>query len=164
MIQPTDSSACRESRLETDAEAAARTRAELHNRTPIADLLRDLRDEMLRLVRQEIALARAEVVQKARAAAKHLALVAAGGVMALMALWFGLLALAVILTLGIMATGIGIAWSAFVGTIIVCLLTGVAAFALINYGLTRLKNQPLTPQRTIDTLQENSQWLKQKAT
>jgi hypothetical protein len=112
-----------------------------------ADLLRD----MTTLVRQELALARTEVAEKATGVGKDAGLVVAGGVLG----YTGLLAmvaaavelLAAILPRWLSALLVGAA------------LVGGGA-GLAKKGLDALRQADLTPRQTVETVRETGQWAK----
>ena len=83
----------------------------------LKQVVSDLRADASLLVRQEIALAKAELKQKATAAAKQVALFAGAGLLA----YSGLLVLIAALVLGLIAIGV-VAWLAALSVGIVVLL------------------------------------------
>jgi len=115
-----------------------------------ADLVRDLTT----LVRQEIALARTEVGQKAAQIGRDIGVLALGGAIA----YAGFLAVvaAVILALG----DLGLPW--WLSALIVGLVVAGAGYLLVRRGLEALRGASLTPQQTIETLREDAQLVKER--
>ncbi|HLY31557.1 MAG TPA: phage holin family protein [Ktedonobacterales bacterium] len=118
----------------------------------IGSLVSDLSRQMSTLARQEINLAKAEMTQKAKAASKDIALIAAGGVLALAAL----LALLATITLGLIQ--LGVTW--WLAALVVTVIVAILAYALAQIGVSGLKRLNPTPQQTVDTLKEDVTWAK----
>jgi hypothetical protein len=117
----------------------------------LGELFADLTREIVTLVRQEAALARTEMTEKASRIGKNVGFLVAGGAVA----YAGLLALiaAIIITL---AQNTELTWwgSAFLGGAVVA---GLGGF-LVWKGVEALKHLDLAPRATIETLKEDQQW------
>ncbi|HWP44604.1 MAG TPA: phage holin family protein [Blastocatellia bacterium] len=116
------------------------------------DLLSQLANNSAALVRDEIALAKQEMGEKAvrlRSGAMITALGSAVGLLGVLAL-----TAAIIIGLGHL---IGYGWSALVIGIVLSLAGGVTA----SVGIGRIKRTNLKPEQTIETLEEDKQWLKE---
>jgi uncharacterized membrane protein YqjE len=116
------------------------------------ELIADLASQSVGLARDEIALARRELEQKLKTVQSAAAVVAIGVLMALIA------------TLSICAAVI-IALAEYVGpwqsALIVGLILGMAAGVAILIGVSRFKRTSLKPEQTIETIEENKEWLKE---
>lgn len=117
----------------------------------LGDLFSELAGETGTLVRQEVALAQAELTQKATKIGKNVGYLVVGGAVA----YAALLALLTALIIGL-GTLIGYGFSALVVGIIVA----IAAVILIMSALSTLKNTDIAPQQTIETMKEDAKWLK----
>lgn len=119
----------------------------------IAGLFSDLAREAGRLIQQEIALARAELVDRFARMGLGAALVAVGAGLAFAALLA--LAAAAILALALVLP----AWAAalIVGGVLLA-----AALAVILKGRSDLAAKNLVPKRTIKTLREDALWAKEQ--
>lgn len=117
----------------------------------IGELITRLSRETVTLVRKEVQLAKAEMSQKASRAGKNVGFLVVGGVVA----YTGLLALvaAVILLLGLVMPY----WlsAAIVGLVI----AAIGAFLVVK-GLNTLRQEDPTPRETVETLQEDKEWLR----
>jgi hypothetical protein len=135
----------------------------------LGDLLSELANETTTLVKQEVALAKTEVrtevqraTDEAKTAAKNAGYIAAGGAVAYT---------------GLIAAVIGLGWLLgeilfdleWLGILLVGLLVAAVGYALVKKGLERLKREmealkrtDLKPERTIKTLKEDKEWLKQE--
>jgi uncharacterized membrane protein len=122
---------------------------------PVGELLKEFSKDMTTLMRQEMALAKAEVAQKARdarLAATLLGAAAGAAVVALASLTaFLILLLAVALP----------AWAA---ALIVAAATLGAAALLGAKGIQKLSEAaPPVPEQAIETVKEDVEWLKSRA-
>jgi uncharacterized membrane protein YqjE len=114
-------------------------------------LIGELAGQLVGLARDEVALARSELEQKLKTVQSAAAVVAIGVIFALIA------------TLSVCAAVI-IALAEYVGpwqsALIVGLILGMAAGVTILIGVSRFKRTSLRPEKTIETLEENKEWLK----
>lgn len=135
------------------------TAAEARNRTSVVELIRDLAVSSSALVRNEAKLVRLEVSNAGSAAAKGSALIAVGGVLALL----GALAsfTGIILLIGDQWLPRDMYW---LGALIVLAVSGGLAALLARRGLANLKPSSLAPDQTIETLKEDAEWLKRRMT
>jgi uncharacterized membrane protein YqjE len=116
------------------------------------ELIGELAGQLVGLARDEVALARRELEQKLKTVQSAAAVVAIGAIIALIA------------TLSVCAAVI-IALAGYVGpwqsALIVGLILGMAAGVTILIGVRRFKRTSLRPEKTIETLEENKEWLKE---
>jgi len=117
----------------------------------LGELFGELARDMSTLFRQEVALAKAEMSQKAAFVGKNVGMLVAGGALA----YAGLLALiaAVIMLLAYA----GMPWWAS-ALLVGAVVTGVGGF-LVFKGLNALKQGDLLPRHTVETLKEDAQWV-----
>jgi hypothetical protein len=120
---------------------------------PVGGLLSDLARQFTLLLRQEMALARAEIVGKVGQLGSASALVAAGGLIA----FAGLLYLLAAATLGL-GTVVEM-WLAalIVGAVVVVLGVGVALI-----GRARIQASNLAPLRTVRSLKDDAAWAREQ--
>lgn len=116
---------------------------------PVAEVFRDIIGNVQEMVRSEVRLARAEIREEASKTARAGAMLVAGGVMGLIAGVFLLVCLAQLLDL-VMPD-----WAA---ALVVALALGIPAAILISRGRQRL-HVPI-PDRTIENVKENVEWMK----
>jgi hypothetical protein len=119
----------------------------------LGDLFSDLSREIGTLVRNEIALARAEMSGKISRVTRHVSTLAVGAVLAMA----GLFTLAASLVLLLVLAGLA-AWAA---ALIVGLgLAGIGAM-LATGAIKALRAEDLTPTETIQTVKETTAWKSQ---
>jgi hypothetical protein len=133
------------------------------DRSSIGGLLKELRDETTTLMRQELALAKTEMSEKASKAGRNAASVASGGVVALIGGTIICQALAVAAALLLVWLGMEVhGW--WVGPLIVGAIIAAIGYSMLQKGLSTLKDMSPAPEKTIDSLKENKEWLKDKTT
>lgn len=120
-------------------------------RESIGDLVRQLANQSATLMRSEVALAKREVGEKAAAVSVDVAIVAAGAAIGLVA------SLALTASLVIALIPLIGAWQAAL-TVGLVLLVGAVVLALFGY--RRLTRETLKPEQTIESIEENKQWLR----
>jgi hypothetical protein len=115
-------------------------------------LIRGILNDLRTLIREEIALARAEMREqagRARAAALSFGIAAA-------ALVFGAIFLLIAIALGI-ANLLG--WPAWTGFLIMALLLCIGGYFTLSSGRKQLASVHAVPEETVTTLKENSEWI-----
>ena len=120
---------------------------------PLGDLFSDLASEMSNLVRQEVALAKVELGQKAKYAGKNIGYLVVGGAVAYAAL------LAVMAALVMLLDRVMPNWGA---ALLVGVVVAVVSWLLIGKALAALRQTDMTPQQTVETLKEDAAWVKQQ--
>ncbi|HET7233431.1 MAG TPA: phage holin family protein [Longimicrobium sp.] len=117
----------------------------------LGDLFRQLAQDSATLVRQEVALAKAELRENVKSVARDTAKIAVGAVVAAV----GALVMVAFLVL-LLGDVVGEYWA---GALIVgVLFIAIGAFLAMG-AMKRLKKDTLTPEQTIQTLKEDKQWL-----
>lgn len=120
----------------------------------IGELMGALSQDLTLLLRQEVALAKAEVGQKATVAGKNAGKIVAGGLLA----YVGALALTAALIAGLAALGVAVWLSA----LIVGILYAGIGFVILNSGLSGLREVNPAPERTARTLRDDVHWAKEQ--
>ena len=119
----------------------------------IGELFSELANETGLLIRQEIALAKVELSQKATRVGRNVGYLVLGGAVAYAAL-LALLAAIIILLASFI--------SAWIAALIVAVVVGIIGAVLISKALADLKKTDVTPRQTVETLKEDAQWAKQQ--
>ena len=118
----------------------------------LGELFQELSQDTSTLIRQEVALARAEMTARATAFARDSALIAVGGVLAHVAL----LAATAAFILGLVQLGL----QGWLSALIVAAVFAVTGGVLAASGRAALKRRTVAPVETVDSLKETAQWLK----
>jgi uncharacterized membrane protein YqjE len=119
----------------------------------IAGLLQEIVGDVQGIIRSEVRLAKAEVKEDATSMGKAAGMLVAGAVLGIYAL--GILLLCIIYALN----GPLPDW---VAALIVGLVVAAAAGILAKIGLDRVKSVNPAPDKTIDSVKEDIQWVKQQ--
>jgi hypothetical protein len=117
----------------------------------IGELFSELSRETTELFRQEVQLAKAEMSQKASRVGKNVGFLVVGGVVA----YTGVLAL---VAAGIILLGQVIPYWLSAG--IIGLVIALVGLFLVVKGANTLRQEDPAPRETVETLKEDSQWLK----
>ena len=124
----------------------------LENR-PLGDLFGDLATDMSSLVRQEVALAKIEITQKAKLVGRNVGYLVIGGAVAYAAV------LAIIAGIILLLSRVVPDWGS---ALIVGVVVGVIGWLLIGKAMTALQQADLTPRETVETLKEDATWVKEQ--
>ena len=117
----------------------------------IGALFAELSQKTTTLVRQEIQLAKVEMSQKASRVGKNVGFLLIGGVVA----YTGLLA---VVGAGIILLGQVIAY--WLSAAIIGVVIAAVGAVLVVKGANTLRQEEPTPRQTVETLQEDKEWLK----
>jgi uncharacterized BrkB/YihY/UPF0761 family membrane protein len=120
---------------------------------PLGDLFGDLATEMSNLVRQEVALARVEISQKAKHVGKNVAYLVVGGAVAYAA------ALAIIAAIIMLLGRYMPDWGA---ALLVGVVVAGIGWLLIGKAMSALQQTEMTPRQTVETLKEDATWMKEQ--
>ena len=130
--------------------------AQLRDERSLGDLFSDLSRETTTLVRQEVQLAKAELTQSATEAARGIGMLVAGGAVAYAGLLFVLLAI----VFGLIEAG----WDAWLSALVVGVVVVAIGAILVLRAREFLKPANLAPRRTVETLKEDQEWVKEQIT
>jgi hypothetical protein len=120
----------------------------------LGDLFGDLTRELRTLLRQEVDLARSEVMGSVSAMSSDVVRMAIGGFVA----YAGFLAI-VAAAVAALATAIPL-WAS---ALIVGVVVAVVGYLVLRAGQNHLKQHSLAPRETMDTLREDAQWIRDQA-
>jgi len=120
----------------------------------LGDLLSELMRETTTLVKQEVTLAKSEMMEKATYAGKKAGAVAIGAAVA----YAGLLTIIAAVVLILVHLGLPAWGSALLVGIIVAAVGGF----LLSKNLAALKDQDLSPRKTAESLKEDKQWVQEQ--
>ena len=121
---------------------------------PLGELFSELASNTGTLVRKEVELAAIEMTAKAKSAGRNAVLVGVGGAVTML----GAMALVAALVLGL-----GIFIPLWAAALVVGAVVSAIGGALAMSGIKAFKAIDVAPRQTIETLEENRQWLKNQA-
>lgn len=124
-----------------------------------ADLIRELRDEGLYLLRQELALARQETSENIARIGKHTGFLAAGGIIAACGVLVLLGSAGILAAVLLQAAGLSTTVSIWLGPALVGLLVTTIGAVLCMKAIRTFKDSPLMPKQTLETIKEEREWV-----
>lgn len=119
----------------------------------LGDLFSDLTRDFRTLVRQEIDLAKVESTEKAKKAGKNIGFIGAGGFVA----YAGFIAIVFAI-----AYLMGEVMDLWLATLITGAIVVGVGYMLLQKGLKGLRETDFSLNKTVETLKEDKQWLKQE--
>jgi uncharacterized membrane protein YqjE len=121
---------------------------------PLGELFADLAREIGDLMRQELTLARTEMTQKATRVGRNIGTLAVGGAV----VYAGFLALVAAAILVLAA--IGVPW--WLSALIVGVVVAAVGGLFVQRSLAALRQTDLAPRRTMHTLRDDTQLVKER--
>ncbi len=144
---------------------AQRTIGEVPQPEPsLAELLSQLRDEAVELVRNELQLAKLELTESVQTAGRSFLAMNAGLVVSFMGANLLTVAAAIALTGVFFAMGAGLIVAAFIGFLVSGAILVMIGLSVFKKQKEQLSEQPKVAENTIQTLKENKQWIQEKTT
>ena len=125
-------------------------------------IVKDLRDDTLALVRQEVALAKSEVTGKVSSLGKNSAFLAVGAVAGIFGLFFVLLALNNLIFAGLAAAGFSGATANWFAPVLLGMALLIAALAFALKAMRSMRKAVHMPEKTMETIREDRDWVKGK--
>ena len=129
----------------------------------IGTLIKDLTDETRTLFQQEIDLAKTELSEKTARIGRNVGYLAVGGFVA----YAGLLALVAAASIGLVVLfnrGMDITIAVWLGPLVIGIVAAALGYVFIQKAISTLKRESFVPQKTLDSLRENKEWLKDQMT
>lgn len=132
------------------SSSAGPRHADISDRS-VGELIGELTSDLSTLMRQEVALAKAEVTESATKAGKGAGMLAGSGVAAHLGLVF-----ASVTVMWALGKVMDLVWAALIVTVLWFVVAGVLAVS----GRAQLKQVSVKPEKTIETLKEDAQWVR----
>jgi hypothetical protein len=128
----------------------------------IGTLLTELREESTTLLRQEVALAKAELGEKAAAMTHSGIALATGGAVAYAGLIILLFGIGHLVQLTLISTGVDARIAQWLGFTLVGGVVALVGWRMLAAAKKALKPENLMPRETMASLRENQRWAKNK--
>lgn len=128
----------------------------------IGDLLKDLRDEVLVLFRQQVELAKTETSEKVSIVSRNAIYLFAGGLVAFAGALFLLAGLTFLGYVGLVSAGVAPAVAMWLMPLIAGIIVGAVGVFLVVKALQTFKHTNVMPEKTFDSIKEDRQWLTKK--
>jgi hypothetical protein len=126
--------------------------AQLRDERSLGDLFSDLAQDTSTLVRQEVQLAKAELTQSASEIGKAVGFMVAAGAIA----YAGFLAILAAIMLGLWKVGL----EGWVAALLVGLVVLGISLIMIQRARAMLNAAHLAPRKTVESLKEDTEWVK----
>ena len=124
----------------------------------IVSLLQQLRDEGFTLLRQEVALAKAELSEKLSHKASQAARVAIGGMIAYAGVIVLLLGAGDLLAFALQRTGVSPEIATWLGRSLIGLVIAIIGYAMLARARHALAAESIVPEQTLASLREDKAW------
>jgi hypothetical protein len=126
----------------------------------IVRIIRDLRDDTLSLVRQEVALAKREMALQAGKLGRNAAFLGAGGLIAVFGILFALLAVSNLLFAGLAKAGFSGAVANWLAPALLGMILLIVAASLALKSLRGMRRALPVPRKAWGALKEEKEWIK----
>jgi heme/copper-type cytochrome/quinol oxidase subunit 2 len=128
---------------------------------PISALIRELLDDAGEIVREEVRLAKAETSEKVSEVGRSLVPIGIGAVVGLAALILMISALDRGLT-ALLAQALPLEVAVWLAPLVLAIVVGAVAWSFINKGKSALRRLSVVPEKTMQTLQEDKEWIRSR--
>ena len=128
----------------------------------LTSLLSELREESTTLLRQEIALAKAELNEKAAHVGKNTLELATGGALAYAGLIILLIGVALLASRALVAMGVDPEMAMWLGPVLVGLIVAIIGAGMAMKAKKAMSAEKLIPHETVESLKEDKRWIQRK--
>lgn len=129
---------------------------------PVADLIRNLRDNMVTMVRQQIELAKAETSEKASVFFKNFVSLLLWGAILYAGFLLLLAGISLVLYAAFTAIGLPPLVSVWLMPIFIAIVIIIGGGIGAQKAIKKISSIQPTPKKTIHSVKEDQQWLKEK--
>jgi xanthine/uracil permease len=126
------------------------------------ELLKELRDETITLLRQEVNLAKTEASEKISVAGRNAASLAVGGVIAFAGFLVLLMSATVGLYVGLVAAGMSHATAGWVAPLVIGAVVTMVGTTMIQKAVHTFKHESFDLERTKASVAADKQWITEK--
>ena len=133
-----------------------------HQPTSIPVLLRELREETTTLMRQEVALAKAEFKENASRFTSHAMHVAIGGFVAYAGVIVLLIGLGHLLGALLIRFGLSADLAQWLAPSIIGLVVAIIGWSMLAKAKSAMAHDDIAPRRTLESLRTNKEWAQSK--
>ena len=125
-------------------------------------LLRDLRDETTTLLRQEVALAKAELKENASRMGSHAAHIAVGGFVSYAGVIVLLIGLGLLISSLLVRAGVDRDLAQWLAPTLVGAIVAIVGWGMISRAKKAMSHDTIAPKQTMETMRENKDWAQSK--
>jgi hypothetical protein len=124
--------------------------------------LRELRDETTTLLRQEVALAKAELKENTSRLGSHVAQIAIGGFVSYAGVIVLLIGLGLLISSLLVRAGVSRDLAEWLAPTLLGAIVALIGWMLVSRAKSAMTHEDIAPKRTIETLRENKDWAQSK--
>lgn len=128
----------------------------------LRDIVKDLQNEFVGLVKGEIALARAEFGAKTDTYKKSSVSAIIGGIVAYTGVLLAMAGLAFLVYRLFIGMGMASTTAMWFAPLVFGAVVAIIGGVMLKSALNKLKQESIMPERTIDSLKEDKQWARKK--
>jgi hypothetical protein len=128
----------------------------------VVELLKELRDETTDLVRQEVALAKVEMSEKASRVTRNIVYLAAGAFILHGGFLILLMAASAGVYVGLVAAGLSHINAGWLAPLIIGAVFAIIGYAFVQKAISTLKNESIMPEETIASIGHTKDWAQEK--
>lgn len=125
-------------------------------------LLRDLREETTTLLRQEVALAKAELKENASKMTSHAVQIAIGGFVSYAGVIVLLIGIGLLLSSLLVRAGMSPDLAQWLAPAVIGLLVALIGMGMMARAKKALSHDDIAPKQTMETMRENKNWAQSK--
>jgi len=146
----------------TEQTTATRERVGTNGRESLSDLLKDFRDEVVVLARQEVELAKTETSESISRITRNAIALLIGAVISLIGGVVFVWGLGVLIAGGLNAAGLSPWISSWLGALIAGGVVLIIGYILLQTAINKIKRTNLVPEKTVNSLKEDQKWIRQR--
>jgi uncharacterized membrane protein YjjP (DUF1212 family) len=128
----------------------------------VVELLKELRDETTDLVRQEVALAKVEMNEKASRVTRNIAYLAAGAFILHGGFLILLMAASAGVYVGLVGAGLSHMNAGWLAPLIIGAVFAILGYAFVQKAIGTLKHESIMPEETIASMRHTKDWAQEK--
>jgi len=129
---------------------------------PVSDLIKDLRDETLVMMKQQIELAKEETAEKVSRTVKNTVSLVTGGLVLYTGILFLLAGVTYLGYGGLVAAGLSSGIAMWLMPLITGGIVSIVGGVMVSKSMKTLKNTSVVPERMVNTLKEDQRWIRRK--
>lgn len=128
----------------------------------VTDLIKDLRDETINMVRQQIELAKTESSEKISSLMRNTSSIASGGAVLYAGFLFLLAGFTILGYIALVSFGLSSVVSLWLMPIITGTIVSIAGWVMISGSLKKIKRTSFVPQKMVHSIKEDQKWIRRK--
>ncbi|MBA2114655.1 phage holin family protein [Bremerella alba] len=137
---------------------------EMDQHRSLGSLVKEIRDESIELFQQEVELARTEMMEKFAVVKDRTVSIGIGAVIAFAGAIVLLMGIAQAISVVLVYAGMAAVVATWLGPVLTGLVVLLVGGAMVMSNKNKLEEETVVPEKTVQSMKENKQWLKEKTT